>query len=311
MADDKPLIVVKRRRKVAGGAHGGAWKIAYADFVTAMMAFFLLLWLLSSSVSKRDLEGIAGYFKTPIEKIFVSGENKSGTSSVIPGGGEDLTRREGEVMKGIDEFQVKPSDKSKGQQKLLDQAGLNALKEKIEKSLQEKPQFKAYKSQVLIDITDQGLRIQIVDDLKRPMFALSSPELEPFAKAIMRAIGSSLNGISNKVSLSGHTDAIPFSDGPASYSNWELSTDRANASRRELIQGGMDEAKVLEVVGLGSAVLYDKSNPINPINRRISIIILNKKTQDRIEKNVPVIANNTAETKQAIEDAGAAKQNKK
>lgn len=304
MADDKPLIVVKRKRKVAAGAHGGAWKIAYADFVTAMMAFFLLLWLLSSSVSKRDLEGISGYFKTPIEKIFVSGENKSGTSSVIPGGGQDLTRKEGEVLKGTDEFQVRPSDKSKGQQKLLDEAGLNALKEKIEKALQEKPQFKNYKSQVLIDITDQGLRIQIVDDLKRPMFALSSPELEPFAKAIMRAVGSSLNGISNKVSLSGHTDAIPFPDGPASYSNWELSTDRANASRRELIQGGMDEAKVLEVIGLGSAVLYDKTNPINPINRRISIIILNKKTQNRIEKNVPVITNSSDATKQVIQESG-------
>lgn len=304
MADDKPLIVVKRKRKVAAGAHGGAWKIAYADFVTAMMAFFLLLWLLSSSVSKRDLEGISGYFKTPIEKIFVSGENKSGTSSVIPGGGQDLTRKEGEVLKGTDEFQVRPSDKSKGQQKLLDEAGLNALKEKIEKALQEKPQFKNYKSQVLIDITDQGLRIQIVDDLQRPMFALSSPELEPFAKAIMRAVGSSLNGISNKVSLSGHTDAIPFPDGPASYSNWELSTDRANASRRELIQGGMDEAKVLEVIGLGSAVLYDKTNPINPINRRISIIILNKKTQNRIEKNVPVITNSSDATKQVIQESG-------
>jgi chemotaxis protein MotB len=310
MADDKPLIVVKRKRKVAGGAHGGAWKIAYADFVTAMMAFFLLLWLLSSSVSKRDLEGIAGYFKTPIEKIFVSGENKSGTSSVIPGGGQDLTRKEGEVMKGSAEFQVKPSDKSRGQQKLLDEAGLKALKEKIEKAIQEKPQLKNYKNQVLIDITDQGLRIQIVDDLKRPMFALSSAELEPFAKAIMRAVGSSLNGISNKVSLSGHTDAIPFSDGPASYSNWELSTDRANASRRELIQGGMEEGKVLEVVGLGSAVLYDKTNPINPINRRISIIILNKKTQDRIEKNASVVANNTEATKQVIEESGS-KQTKK
>ena len=302
---DKPLIVVKRKRKVAGGAHGGAWKIAYADFITAMMAFFLLLWLLAADTSKRDLEGIAGYFKTPIERIFSSGENKSGTSSVIPGGGEDLTRKEGEVSKGQDQYQVRPSDQSKGKQKLLDEAGLKELKAKIESAIQEKPQLKNYKNQVLIDITDQGLRIQIVDDLKRPMFALSSPELEPYARAIMRAIGSTLNGIGNKVSLSGHTDAVPYPDGPASYSNWELSADRANASRRELIQGGMDEGKVLEVVGLGSAVLYDKSNPLNPINRRISIIVLNKKSQDRIEKAAPVITPNADGAKAIIKDVGA------
>jgi len=137
---------------------------------------------------------------------------------------------------------------------------------------------------VLLDITSEGLRIQIVDEQNRPMFALSKAELQPYTKEILHEIGKVLNEVPNKVSLTGHTDATPYSNGEKGYSNWELSADRANASRRELITGGIDEGKIVRVVGLGSAVLFDKGNPLNPVNRRISLIVLNKKTEASLAK---------------------------
>ena len=137
-----------------------------------------------------------------------------------------------------------------------------------------------YKNQLLLDITSEGLRIQIIDEQNRPMFASAKAELQPYTKDILHEIGRSLNDVPNKISLSGHTDASAYSNGEKGYSNWELSADRANASRQELIVGGMNETKVLRVVGLASAVLYDKENPLNPINRRISIIVMNKKAED-------------------------------
>ena len=132
----------------------------------------------------------------------------------------------------------------------------------------------------MLDITTEGLRIQIVDEQNRPMFASSKAELQPYARQILHEIGQLLNDVPNKISLSGHTDAAPYPSGERFYSNWELSSDRANASRRELVSGGMKEEKVLRVVGLSSAVLFDKDNPLNPVNRRISIIIMNKKTEE-------------------------------
>ena len=279
---DKPLIVVKRIKKGGGGGHGGAWKIAYADFVTAMMAFFLLMWLLAS-VSKEDLKGIAEYFKMPIEKIVSTGPSSSGSSGIFVGGGKDLTRIDGEVAKGSE-------DDNKSPEKMLDEAGLKQLKSRIESNIDADPKVANYKKQVLIDITDDGLRIQIVDDQKRPMFALSEDKLQPYARDILLAVGKALNGIDNKLTLSGHTDAVPYPGKERSYSNWELSADRANAARRELVIGGMDETKLLQVIGLSSAVLYDKANPLNPINRRISIIVMNKKSRDRIEKNPAIDA---------------------
>jgi ABC-type Mn2+/Zn2+ transport system ATPase subunit len=128
-------------------------------------------------------------------------------------------------------------------------------------------------------------RILIVDEQNRPMFNSAKADLQPYAKQILREIGQMLNGVPNRVSLSGHTDATPYSTGEKSYSNWELSADRANASRRELIAGGMDETKLLRVVGLSSAALYDRDNPFNPINRRISIIVMNKDAEENVIKD--------------------------
>jgi len=284
-------IIVKKIKKAAHGHHGGAWKIVYADFVTAMMSFFLLMWLLGAS-SDAQLEGIAEYFKTPL-KVALMGGNMVGTSdALIKGGGKDLTKKQG---------QVKPVDGPKGKQKVVDikdvkealkkeeTAKLEELKKKIEKAIEDSPTLSKFKNQLLLDITSDGLRVQIVDEKNRPMFNSSKAELQPYAKQILQELGQMFNGVTNKISLSGHTDATPYPNGEKSYSNWELSADRANASRRELVAGGMDETKLLRVVGLSSASLFDKENPLNPTNRRISIIIMNKQAEENVLKDAAAI----------------------
>nr|WP_198981775.1 flagellar motor protein MotB [Herbaspirillum sp. ASV7] len=297
MADEglRPIIV-KRIKKGGGGHHGGAWKIAYADFVTAMMAFFLLMWLLGST-AKGDLNGIAEYFKTPLKVAMAGGSGSGDANTVIPGGGKDLTRQDGQLRKGENDVVTRKQTLKQAQQELerAERTRLEELKSRIEKAIDSNPTLKQFKNQLLIDITSEGLRIQIVDEKNRPMFALASAQLQPYTKEILHEIGRTLNDVPNKISLSGHTDATPYSQGEKGYSNWELSADRANASRRELILGGMDESKVLRVVGLSSAVLLDKEDPFNPINRRISIIVMNKKAEELVEKdsgslNVPTDA---------------------
>ncbi|MEC4721399.1 flagellar motor protein MotB [Noviherbaspirillum sp. CPCC 100848] len=292
MADEglRPIIV-KRIKKGGGGHHGGAWKIAYADFVTAMMAFFLLMWLLGST-AKGDLQGIAEYFKTPLKVAMSGGSGSGDSSSLVQGGGKDLTRKDGQVKKGDDPemkktYNLQAAHLKEAQQELerAELARLRSLKTRIEEAIEARPALRQFKSQLLIDITTDGLRIQIVDEQNRPMFALARAELQPYTKDILYEIGRALNDMPNRVSLSGHTDATPYANGEKGYSNWELSADRANASRRALLAGGMDESKVLRVVGLSSAVLFDKENPLNPINRRISIIVMNRKAEESALKD--------------------------
>jgi chemotaxis protein MotB len=287
MADDglRPIIV-KRIKKGGGGGHGGAWKIAYADFVTAMMAFFLLMWLLGST-TKGDLQGISDYFQTPLKVAMQGGTGSGDSSSVIKGGGRDLTRSNGQIQKSDDPAKNRKTFNLKAAQAELakaEEAKLQNLKKRIETAIDTSPALKQYKNQLLLDITSDGLRIQIVDEQNRPMFALAKADLQPYTKEILLEIGQLLNDIPNKVSLSGHTDASAYSSGEKGYSNWELSADRANASRRALIAGGMDESKVLRVIGLSSAVPFNKDDPLDPINRRISIIVMNKKAEDAVTK---------------------------
>jgi chemotaxis protein MotB len=287
MSEDKNKkpIVIKRVKKVVGMAHGGAWKIAYADFVTAMMAFFLLMWLLGS-VTAGDLKGISEYFKTPL-KVSLSGGSGSGdSSSILKGGGQDLTRASGQVKMGdlppekkIINIKAHTQSLSRAERK-QELEKLKALKASIEKAIESSPQLQQFKKQILLDITSEGLRIQIVDEKNRPMFQIGSAELEPYTKEILHEIGRMLNEVPNKVSISGHTDSALYGGGDKGYSNWELSADRANASRRELIIGGMAEVKIVRVVGLSSAVPFMKEDPINPVNRRISMIVMNKKAEE-------------------------------
>lgn len=273
-------IIVKRIKKVAGGHHGGAWKIAYADFVTAMMAFFLLMWLLGST-AKGNLQGIAEYFQNPLKVAMSGGDGSGDSSSVIKGGGKDLSRRDGQTKKGEIEAIKKTYNLQAAEAALAraDAERLKGLKSKIEMVIESNATLKQFKKQLLLDITTEGLRIQIVDEKNRPMFASAKADLQPYTKEILHEIGIVLNDVPNRISLSGHTDAAPYGNGEKGYSNWELSADRANASRRELIYGGMDETKVLRIVGLSSSVLFDKEDPLNPINRRISIIVMNKKAE--------------------------------
>jgi chemotaxis protein MotB len=292
MADDELRpIVVKRIKKSGGGHHGGAWKIAYADFVTAMMAFFLLMWLLGS-VGKGDLQGIAEYFQTPLNLPISGGSGNGSSSSVLQGGGPSLAKQAGISKKGEDTSINKPLDMKSAQAMLerAEAAQLRDLKGRLEVAIEANKLLKQFKNQLLLDITTEGLRIQIVDEQNRPMFAFAKAELQPYTKEILHEIGRVLNGVTNRISLSGHTDAAPYSTGDRGYSNWELSADRANASRRALIAGGMEEAKILRVVGLSSAVLMDKENSLNPINRRISIIVMNKQAEESAAKDGGSIA---------------------
>lgn len=300
MSDDSQRpIVIKRVKKAAHGHHGGAWKIAYADFVTAMMAFFLLMWLLGST-AKGDLSGIAEYFKTPLKVAMQGGSGAGDATSVIKGGGQDLSKKAGQLQKSEKPSpkkmtDAKPAKIVEGIQPVNLQAAkeelekqekekLKELKAKLEKTMDSNPALKQFKKQVILDITSEGLRIQIVDEKNRPMFDSGSAVMKPYAKDILHEIGKVLNAVPNRISLSGHTDATIYSGGERGYSNWELSGDRANSSRRELVVSGMDESKVLRVVGLASALPFNKQDPNDPINRRISIIVLNKQTEEAITK---------------------------
>jgi chemotaxis protein MotB len=282
MSDDSQRpIIIKRVKKTVHTHHGGAWKIAYADFVTAMMAFFLLMWLLGST-TRADLQGISDYFKTPLKVAMLGGAGAGDTTSIIKGGGQDLTRTDGQQKHGDSTSGRKITDLNEAEQELAkrDKLMLRELKTKIESAIVASPTLSQFKNQLLIDVTTEGLRIQIVDAQNRPMFAIGSAQLQPYTRQILHEIGKVLNDVPNRISLSGHTDATPYSAGEGGYSNWELSADRSNTARRELILGGMDDKRIARVVGLSSSVLLDATDPYSPINRRVSIIVMNKKAEE-------------------------------
>ncbi|WP_153159899.1 flagellar motor protein MotB [Zoogloea sp. 1C4] len=295
MSDDtQQPIVVKKIKKGGGGAHGGAWKIAYADFVTAMMAFFLLMWLLGST-AQGDLQGIAEFFNSPLKVAMSGGSGAGDATSPIAGGGQDLTRSVGQVKRGdVDGRRSMNIEAAKGATKPVgedeaeavkkaeerkERAKLEDLKGQIEAIIEASPSLRPFKNQLLLDITTEGLRIQIVDEQNRPMFDSSSASLKPYTQELLRSIGATLNGVDNNVSLSGHTDSTRYAGGERGFSNWELSANRANASRRELVAGGLAEGKMVRVVGLADTLPLDPANPGGPINRRISIIVLNKQAE--------------------------------
>jgi chemotaxis protein MotB len=284
MSDDtQQPIVVKKIKKGGAGAHGGAWKIAYADFVTAMMAFFLLMWLLGST-SQGDLNGIASYFQNPLKVALGGGSGSGDSSSLVTGGGKDLTATVGQVKKGDIEAPKKTINlqKLKVEYERVEKTKLENLKGELEALIEANPALSQFKNQLMLDLTTEGLRIQIVDDKNRPMFDSASSDVKPYTRVILREIGLALNKVENRLSLSGHTDAQPYAGGDRGFGNWELSTNRANASRREMVAGGMADVKVMRVVGLASTVLYDKQDPYSPHNRRISIIVMNKRTEEAI-----------------------------
>jgi chemotaxis protein MotB len=295
-------IIVKKIKKGGHGHHGGAWKIAYADFVTAMMAFFLLMWLLGST-TKGDLKGIADHFSTPLQVALMGGSGSGDSSSILKGGGEDLTRTVGQVKRGDVEqpkakvnLQALPEELQK-----LNEQQARQVRQRVEEAIERNPRLRELRSQVKMDITADGLRIQIVDDQARPMFDSGSAVVKPYMKELLGEIGRVLNEVDAKVTLTGHTDSAPFSGGERGYSNWELSADRANASRRELLGAGMDERKILRVVGLAAVLPFDASAPNAPINRRISIVVMNRMAERRVLSGTELQASDVGQFEQAVE----------
>ena len=264
--------------------HGGAWKIAYADFVTAMMAFFLLMWLLGST-SEGDKKGLSDYFSAPLKVSMMGGSGAGASTSVITGGGSDLTQKSGQLRtgNGQDTLSKKAmAEAVKTEVAKQDAKKLAALSAKISALISSNPKLSEFTSQIRLDTTPDGLQIQIVDDQKRPMFDSGSAMVKPYMREILREIGAALNGVENKISLDGHTDRSPYSSADRGYSNWELSSDRANASRRELVVAGMPDDKLARVVGLASSNLLDAENPFSPTNRRISIIVMTREAEERL-----------------------------
>jgi chemotaxis protein MotB len=273
-------IIVKRIKKGGHGHHGGAWKIAYADFVTAMMAFFLLMWLLGST-TEGDKKGIADYFNSPLKiALLSSGSGAGDASHVVRGGGQDLTRTTGQVKRG--DIDAKRDTINlhalKQEQVRAEVARLEDLKQKVEQRIAENTKLAPMASQLRLDMTRDGLRIQIADEFSRPMFASGSAVVQPYMHDLLREIGQVLSAVPNHLTLEGHTDAQPFSAGERGYSNWELSADRANASRRELVAGGLPDERVVRVQGLASSTLFDSADPMN------------RDAEDRLFRTAPELA---------------------
>ncbi|MDC9597229.1 flagellar motor protein MotB [Xenorhabdus anantnagensis] len=292
-ANNVSVIRIKKRKKHDPGHAGGSWKIAYADFMTAMMAFFLVMWLISIA-SPQELTSIAEYFRTPLQVAINKGQKSSDSTNPIPGGGDDVFQQDGEVFR-----------QSKSVETNEETHRLNRLRQQLDQLIITDPRLKELRPHLLIDMMDEGLRIQIIDRENRPMFMIGSSKVESHMSNILRAIAPILNGIPNKISLSGHTDSLQYANGQRGYSNWELSSDRANASRRELLIGGLDEVKILRVVGMASTVSMQKGiDPNAPVNRRISIIVLNKDAEKRIEQENSggnaITANNSMDMQEVI-----------
>ena len=285
-------IIIKRIKKGGHAVHGGAWKIAYADFVTAMMAFFLLMWLLGST-SEGDKKGLSDYFSAPLKVSMMGGTGAGASNSVIQGGGADLTKTSGQNRSGDPNDPIArkaAADAMKAELAKQESRKLAALSDKISTVIANNPKLAEFKSQIRLEITPDGLQIQIVDDQSRPMFDVGSALVKVYMRDILRAIGEALGGVENKISLDGHTDRSPYGSGERGYSNWELSSDRANASRRELVAAGMPDDKLARVTGMASSSLLEPDQPFAAVNRRISILVMTKEAEERLlgGKRTPV-----------------------
>lgn len=269
-------IIIKRKKVVAAGHHGGSWKVAFADFATAMMAFFLVLWLTATASPEQKL-AVEGYFKDPVG--FTEGGSPNpvdleGSASVVNESSEDVADSNIRIEDQVVEELAQTLEQKKMEQLFQD------LKDRIEKN----ETLQDFKDQLLIDITSEGLRIQIVDRSQRPMFDSGRAELKYYSQDILFELAKTLSSVNNKLSITGHTDSTPFGGRPG-YTNWELSADRANTARRALVAGGVDGGQIGRVVGLSDSVLFNKDDPQAPVNRRISIIVMNKKAADGLQNS--------------------------
>jgi chemotaxis protein MotB len=302
-ADAKRPIYIKRVKKVAGGHHGGAWKVAYADFVTAMMAFFMVMWLITA-VSKDQRAAIFDYFKNPSMEPGKSvkpapgqmGPGGASTSPIDMRGGLDAPKtsqtKTEKVGATVMTSPAPPIDLKSPEQKAaeaaelikqLEKKKLDSLMDDLKKAISKSQALEPFKDQLLLDITPEGLRIQILDAQNRPMFDLGSARLKPYTNAILREVTTYLRTVPNRLSITGHTDTTPYV-GTRGYTNWDLSTDRANSARRALESAGLETERIARVVGLSSSVLFDKQNPRNAVNRRISIVVMTQQAEEDAKK---------------------------
>ncbi|MBX9977285.1 MAG: flagellar motor protein MotB [Alphaproteobacteria bacterium] len=293
MSDDRPIIIKKIKKGGHGGHHGGAWKIAYADFVTAMMAFFLLMWLLNAT-SEEQKRGIANYFD-PI----TIGERAGGGSGVMMG--DSITSTEQTAQSSMGAMTIKeskPQEKGSGGPQAetgkdeeaeeatfqAEQASFESIQKDLQSAVQKDPELKEWLSNLLIDETPEGLRIQIIDQQEKSMFPSGSSKMYDHTKKLLEHVSKIIQKVPNKISISGHTDATPYST--KDYTNWELSSDRANASRRVLEESGLNDTRFLSVVGKESKDPFVKNDPFSPQNRRISIVLMRKKPLPQSKQNM-------------------------
>lgn len=289
-------IIIKKKRVINGRHHNGAWKVAFADFTTAMMAFFLLLWLIASA-NEPQKKAIAGYFNDVGGGMIGPGGANNGaiqfdhplsqpdpTSPPTIQQGQPAGENSMNNSAGAGATTPLPmsAEQIRREYEQKEQEALAQLKAQLEQELDKTDSvLKELKDQILIDYTALGLRIQIVDKEKRPMFDLGSARLKDYSTDVLEALAPLLNQVPNRISITGHTDAIAYGSG-AVYSNWELSADRANAARRALLDGEYPSGKVLTVQGMGASAPYKPEAPSDPINRRIAIIVLKKSVEDAL-----------------------------
>ena len=302
--EDAPQPIIVKKIMAGHGHHGGGWKVAFADFATAMMAFFLLMWLMGST-SAAQKGGISQYFKNPSVAQGVNPapsptavQGPGGASSALIDMGGDTERYKNPAP--LDGAEEDPDPTKKAVKKTAEQdeqetaetaaqaevraetERLETLKEDLTQAINEVDSLKPFKDQIIMDLTGEGLRIQIVDKENRSMFDLGGATLKDYSLAVLLELAKAIQKVPNHVSISGHTDQSKYYR--KNYGNWELSTDRANAARRALIAGGLPEEKIGRVVGLASTALLDKNNPQSPTNRRITIIVMNKRTEEAIKQ---------------------------
>ena len=280
---NKPLapIIVKRVKKAAHENHGGVWKIAYADFVTAMMAFFLLMWVLGSTTS-GDLAGISAYFQNPLRVAINGGAGSGDAARIIKGGGDNIFKQDGQEARAdsnTPQRKVSNEEEVTAQFNRMQQEKLEQLQRELEKQIASDASLDRFKNQIFMDITSDGLRIQIVDENSRPMFASGSAQMSPQSQQLLTTIGRVLRGLPNKLRIEGHTDSKPFGGSAADYGNWELSSDRAHAARRAVVGGGVEPTQISLVAGFADSVQLNPADANDPLNRRISLLVLKQAPQ--------------------------------
>ena len=286
--NDAPIIVIKRVKKGGHGHHGGAWKIAYADFVTAMMAFFLLMWVLGSTTA-GDLAGISSYFQNPLRVSLSGGQGSGDATRIIKGGGDNISKTVGEESRAdadTEQRRISDSSVTDVENSRKDKTKNEQIKEDIQKKIDSDPELKNAKGQVFMDVAADGLRIQVVDEKGKPLFSSGGTNPSPTARRLLRIIGQSLKDVPSPIRIEGHTDAAKYGNGEAGYTNWELSTERANVARRELIAGGLESSSVVQVMGFANTIPLNPEDLTDPLNRRISIMVLNKKPK---QEEKPII----------------------